>query len=614
MAGEALTEPPPEPWLSAERECFWSEYTTCQAEARASGGQSVSASSAFDSRRSRPSLWSEGASSPRGVVAAEDSAPSFASVSWDERDKAAELGIPASEECQQVDEDGECVYREGPPLGKAPPPQGFCEALGSAVGFIGELGREVIRNGVAYVLSNAKEILIAGVIITLLLLSALCVLLATCVTTYYVVSFYTSSPPIHSFPVYFDYCPSVSQEIRHQIKNVLPPETCRRSASDPSAGGFCSLDRPFREALSWRSSTAPSTRDAVLAAPSELCVGSAAVATVPFSNRTWEFSPTDEEMFAFRPDVLSHFASRNAFWEGPASEAPRQEKDEENGRLGGGRRRFSETADVWGGELGDGASRLPHHSLADIRLFVSTAFGEKSLVQTPPPPGDSPPMATLLLHDRSNSLVASSVRALELRRSLSGVLLQALFPHSLLRLWGWPRSEQSLVLMEDVPLALLRRLRFARLVLFPKVALLRAELSFVPKPQGMHGFLVHHPTPAYFFLAAVALLCVWAAVLSCCCFGVCCCMCTCVLPSLQAAKLPFALARGLAVRLRLCAVFAEQLLLGGKTESWEEKKEEAPASPPPPSSERPRNGSFRRSSGADSDGFASKQKVQPLLA
>ncbi|CDI81746.1 hypothetical protein, conserved [Eimeria acervulina] len=207
----------------------------------------------------------------------------------------------------------------------------------------------------------------------LLLLGCLsCFFLLAAATSYYLLFSYTSPPPLHQFPVYFDYYPAVGlaltsqhrepsnplpfdelraggppsswgpqapagEEDNSKSKNEVPPSpfsqaTTPAAAAAAGAAASCGVSGGLLHAFdplgapqgapqraSWGPQGGPIPWRGAPGGPSDLRGGppgeswpsfeqSLAVATIPFSNRTWELLPEDGDLFAAPlPCVSSHW-------------------------------------------------------------------------------------------------------------------------------------------------------------------------------------------------------------------------------------------------------------------------------------------------------------------
>ncbi|KAL8443234.1 hypothetical protein Emag_006021 [Eimeria magna] len=127
-----------------------------------------------------------------------------------------------------------------------------------------------------------------------------------------------------------------------------------------------------------------------------------------------------------------------------------------------------------------------------------------------------PIMLSLLLYSGEGVLLARSSRVLPLPSSSESSLA-----FRLLSLLLPPKAaEISLPMLEMFPVGLLAQSRFARVYLYPPLPLRRAALLLQPKTHGLRRFLIGYPYLS--FLLLTLLLIAAAAVAAACC---CCCCC-----------------------------------------------------------------------------------------
>ncbi|KAL8443886.1 hypothetical protein Emed_006546 [Eimeria media] len=127
-----------------------------------------------------------------------------------------------------------------------------------------------------------------------------------------------------------------------------------------------------------------------------------------------------------------------------------------------------------------------------------------------------PIMLSLLLYSGEGVLLARSSRVLPLPSPSD----TSLFFRLLSLLLPPKAADISLPMLELFPVGLLAQSRFARVYLYPPLPLRRAALLLQPKTHGLRRFLIEHPYLS--FLLLTLLLLAAAAVAAACC---CCCCC-----------------------------------------------------------------------------------------
>ncbi|CDJ53024.1 hypothetical protein, conserved [Eimeria brunetti] len=219
-----------------------------------------------------------------------------------------------------------------------------------------------------------------------------------------------------------------------------------------------------------------------------------AVATVPFSNRTWELLPEDEGLFAAPlPAISSH-------WQQQQQQQQQQFVSPSPPYLAQEAKVPAFASDV-----------VLSVSLPGCCCSSSSSNSSSSNCSSSP----SVAMVYLLLFGREGRLVARSSRPLP-NPSACCCSMFAFFSS----LFGSSSSQKEIKMMEGLSHPLVSQLQFARVYVHPKLPLLGASLTFLPRPQGLRLFVIEHPYLALLLLTLLLLAAAAAAFLCCCC---CCC-------------------------------------------------------------------------------------------
>ncbi|XP_026189889.1 uncharacterized protein LOC34618020 [Cyclospora cayetanensis] len=323
--------------------------------------------------------------------------------------------------------------------------------------------------------------------------------------SYYLLSVSSTPPPLHQFPVFFDFFPRITAALSQAHRGTV-------GASPPHGGGALDVEvgpvgsispfegGSFRQPPQGQSESAlppPATASSVQHAYRELFGLSGhslasleepvAFATVPFSNRSWELLPGDEAMFAApAPLISSHWPSQQQqHMQDLQQMQPMQQLEEE--------------------------TKLPEFTVDLIlSLSVSGALNNSSSHRHR---NVSPLMLSLLAFSHRNSLVARSTRPVQF--SPCPFVFSLLVPAVCSQ-----ETKQVIPMIEGLPLPLVSQLKFARIYLYPPISAGEASLIVQPKPEGIRLFLVQHPYLAYLLLTLFLLAAAGATVCCCCC---CCC-------------------------------------------------------------------------------------------
>lgn len=387
------------------------------------------------------------------------------------------------------------------------------------------------RLGALSILSTAKWVLLLGLTGFVFLIFLLCCLSSAAGVSYYLLSVYSTPPPLHEFPVYFNYFPRVAivlsglekgppafhngphkepseessafgkgapkEETPSLESNPLegPPLAGQAvhhgpSAPEPSAWPLPShLAGPQLKGLAAYGGGAPSGAASLASVGFSLSSleDPLAVATIPFSNRSWELVPGDTDMFA-APDIYlsSHWMQQHQ--QHPQHPAVRGASPVER-----------EDA------------KLPLFNV-DLILSVSLPTNSEKTIRDANMP---PVMLSLFLYSDGGSIVARSSRPLPPPSCAS-----SLFSLFLPSLFCIHRTDASIYLMEHFPLSLIPHLKYARMYLYPPVPFLSATLFIQPKPEGLRLLVIQHPYISYLILTLFLLVAAAATICCCCC---CCC-------------------------------------------------------------------------------------------
>lgn len=371
--------------------------------------------------------------------------------------------------------------------------------------------------------STAKWVLLLGLAGFLFISFVLFCLSSAAAVSYYMLALYSTPPPLHEFPAYFDYFPRIAMALSaldggHPAFERVPPEGSSDTVKEaplgtPVLGMGCRPQEAHELFTKHHLSTWP------YAAHSEApqhwrppAFGGAnlgglpripwgfplsaledpiAIATIPFSNRSWELLPGDGDMFA-APNVFlsSHLLQH-------------QQQQQQQKQRRGHQHPSIRHADPEKEEM-----KLPVFTV-DITISLSLPIANTKEVERPPL------MVSLFLYSHDGDVVARSSRPIPPSSSASSFLYSFL-PS----IFGVNETVTKIYLMEHFPPSLVSHLKYARLYLYPPLPLFSATLLIQPKPQGLRLFVIQHPYLSYVILTLLLLAAAAAAVCFCCC---CCC-------------------------------------------------------------------------------------------